>query len=99
MYARVVRHEDGDPEVMRSEAARLNEQMSDAPPEGVPAKAFLLLMDPDGGRSLAINLFETDDDRRRGHEVLEGMSPGEGYGRRVSVEMYEVGADLQWERR
>jgi len=99
MYARVVRHEDGDPEVMRSEAARLNEQMSDAPPEGVPAKGFLLLMDPDGGRSLAINLFETEEDRQRGHEVLEGMSPGGGYGGRVSVEMYEVGADLQWERR
>ena len=50
----------------------------------------------DGGRSMAISLFETEEDLRKGDETLNAMSPpGEGMGRRTSVEMYEVAADLR----
>ena len=50
----------------------------------------------DGGRSMAISLFETEADMRKGDETLNAMSPpGDGMGRRSSVEMYEVAAELR----
>jgi hypothetical protein len=45
---------------------------------------------------MAISLFATEEDLRRGHETLNAMSPpGDGMGQRTSVEMYEVAADLR----
>ena len=65
-------------------------------PEGVPAKGFLFLVDPDAGRTIAIALFETEEDRSTGDATLNSMSPpGEGLGTRAAVEMYEVAADLR----
>ncbi|HEV2061810.1 MAG TPA: hypothetical protein VGR12_03075 [Solirubrobacteraceae bacterium] len=64
------------------------------PPEGVPAKSFRLLIDPDEGRALAIAMFETEDDLRKGDEALNAMEPEEPIGRRTSVEMYEVAVDV-----
>jgi hypothetical protein len=62
----------------------------------VPAKGFLLLADPDNGRVLAVALFETEADMRTGDEALNAMNPpGDGMGRRASVEMYEVIADVR----
>ena len=56
----------------------------------------MLLIDPDGGRSMAISLFATEEDLRQGDETLNAMSPpGEGMGRRAPVEIYEVAADLR----
>jgi hypothetical protein len=64
---------------------------SGGPPEGVPATGFLLLHDTESGTSLAISLFETEEDMQKGHETLNQMSPpGDGMGRRTAVEMYEV---------
>jgi hypothetical protein len=96
MYARVTSWEGGEAEAMRRSAEQINRDSASGPPEGVPAKGFLLLMDPDNGRGLAISLFESEEDRRRGDEVLNAMSPpGEGLGRRTSVDMYEVGVDVR----
>ena len=45
---------------------------------------------------MAISLFETEEDLRKGDETLNAMSPpGDGMGQRTSVEMYEVAADLR----
>jgi hypothetical protein len=95
MYARVARWEGQDADALRTIATRISEESG--PPEGVPAKGFLMLMDPDEGRSLAIALFDTEDDMRTGDETLNGMNPpgGSGDGNRVSVEMYEVGVDIR----
>jgi hypothetical protein len=61
----------------------------------VPAKQFLLLNDKEGGRSLAITLFETEEDYAQGDRTLNEMSPpGEGMGNRTSVEKYEVAVKL-----
>jgi hypothetical protein len=67
------------------------------PPEGVPAKGFMMLIDPDSGRSLAIGLFETEADLRKGDETLNAMTPpsGDDAGSRVSVEAYEVAIDVR----
>ncbi len=98
MYARVVRWEDADADAMKQAANEIRTQAESqgGPPEGVPAKGLLILNDGENGRSLAISLFETEDDYREGDETLNSMSPpSEGFGKRVSVEKYEVAVQLE----
>jgi len=96
MYARVARFEGGDAGAIRRNAERINAEAASGPPEGVPATGFLLLIDPDNGRTLAVALFETEEDLRKGDKVLDSMSPPEeGMGRRAWVDMYEVAADMR----
>jgi hypothetical protein len=96
MYARVTKWEGGDGEGMRKTAQEINSRAASGPPEGVPAKGFLLLIDPDNGHTLAISLFETEDDYRQGDETLSQMDPpDEGFGRRGAVERYEVAVDVR----
>ncbi len=79
---------------MRRTVEQINSDATSGPPEGVPAKGFMMLIDPEKGQGLAISLFETEDDLRTGDETLNSMNPpGEGLGHRVSVEIYEVGVD------
>ena len=96
MYARVARWEGAEAEQMRAAAQGINAEAASGPPEGLPAKGLMLLIDPEGGRSMAISLFATEEDLRRGDETLNAMSPpGDGMGRRIAVETYEVAADLR----
>lgn len=96
MYARVARWEGAEGKALRSTAEEINSRASTGPPEGVPAKGFLMLIDPDGGRGLAVSLFETEEDLRKGDEALNAMSPpGEGLGRRAAVDTYEVAVDVR----
>jgi hypothetical protein len=98
MYARVATWEGGDAEAVRRSGEQIRSQGEEAggAPEGVPSNGFLLLVDPDGGRSLGIALFETEEDMRKGDETLNQMSPpDDGLGRRSSVEFYEVAADFR----
>jgi hypothetical protein len=81
---------------MKQSAAEINSQAASGPPEGVPAKGFLLLQDYEGGRTIAITLFESEDDYRQGDETLNSMSPpGDGMGQRVGVDKYEVAAEFE----
>jgi hypothetical protein len=94
MYARVAKWEGADAEAVRRTAERIAANAAEGPPEGVPAKGFMLLIDPDNGRSLAVGLFETEEDLRKGDEVLNAMNPpDDGMGHRASVEMYEVAVE------
>jgi hypothetical protein len=96
MYARVARFEGAQGDELRREAEDIAARAPSGPPEGVPATGFLMLIDPDSGRSLAISLFETEDDLRKGNETLNTMSPGrDAAGTRASVETYEVAVDLR----
>ena len=98
MYARVVRWEGADAESLERASSEIRSEAESrgGPPEGVPAKGLLILNDGESGRSLAISFFETEDDYRQGDETLNSMSPpGEGYGRRVAVEKYEVAVQLE----
>jgi len=95
MYARVVTWEGAEADAMRSSASQIAAQADEGPPEGVPAKSFTLLIDPDHGRSLAIVLFETEEDMRIGDATLNGMNPpDDAMGQRVAVDFYEVAAQL-----
>ena len=96
MYARVARWEGAEGEALRRSAEQINAQAASGPPEGVPAKGFLMLIDPGSGRSLAVALFETEDDLRQGDETLKAMTAsGDDVGKRTSVETYEVAADIR----
>ena len=96
MYARVTRWEGGDADAVRESAQEMASQSESGPPEGVPAVGFTYLIDPDSGRSLAIGLFKTEEDMRKGDETLNSMSPSrDDAGKRASVEMYEVPIDIR----
>ena len=96
MYARVASWEGGDADAIRSAAGGIRGQADQGPPEGVPAVAFLLLVDPDNGRSMGISLFDSEEDMRQGDATLNEMSPpGDGMGTRGPVRFYEVAVDLR----
>ena len=96
MYARVARWEGADPQALRRTAEEISNEADSGPPEGLPAKQFLLLHDLDGGKAMAITLFESEEDYRQGDETLNSMSPpGEGMGQRVGVEKYEVAVQME----
>jgi hypothetical protein len=96
MYARVARWEGGEGDALRQSAEEVRSQAASGPPEGVPATGFTMLIDPDSGRSMAIALFETEDDMRQGDAALNEMNPSsDDVGKRTSVEMYEVGVDIR----
>jgi hypothetical protein len=93
MLARIVRWEGGDPEALKESAAqiRADGEARGGPPEGIPSKGLFVLQDLEGGRAMAISLFETEEDYAEGDATLNSMSPpGEGMGQRVAVEKYEV---------
>src|SRR5215218_10066381 len=94
-YARVVKWEGGSADAIRESIERIQESAQSGPPEGVPSTGFTFLADPDAGRVLAIGMFETEDDLRQGSAALEQMSPPVDMGTRVSVETYEVAADIR----
>jgi hypothetical protein len=61
-------------------------------PEGLPATEIVVLHDREAEQSLVVLFFETEDDYRRGDEVLSAMPASETPGRRSSVRKYEVAA-------
>ncbi|MFL5897016.1 MAG: hypothetical protein ACJ76D_00910 [Solirubrobacterales bacterium] len=96
MYARVARWEGAEAETLKRSADEIRADAESGPPEGLPAKGLWLLHDLDGGRAMAITLFETEEDYRRGDATLDSMSPpGAGMGKRVAVDKYEVALELE----
>jgi hypothetical protein len=92
----VARWEGATADDIRAAAQGIAADAASGPPEGLPAKGLILLVDPEGGRSMAISLFATEEDLRQGDATLNLMSPpGEGMGRRAPIEVYEVAADLR----
>jgi hypothetical protein len=69
-------------------------------PDGMSEEAFttlrdgvkrvMSLVDRDAGVSLDLVFTGSADDAQRVHEVLDGMSPPEGAGKRTSVQTYEL---------
>lgn len=59
-------------------------------PEGLNASELIILHDPDAERSMAIVFFDTEEDYRTGHEILENMDRGDTPGERTSVTRYDV---------
>ena len=60
------------------------------PPEGMPSGELLVLHDPDAEQSLAIVIFDNEDDYRKGDELLDAMPAPDTPGQRTSVTKYHV---------
>ncbi len=59
-------------------------------PEGLPASELIVLHDPEEEKSLVVVFFDSDEDYRKGDEVLNAMPTGDVPGRRTSVSKYDV---------
>ncbi|MDX6561816.1 MAG: hypothetical protein QOD65_1630 [Gaiellales bacterium] len=59
-------------------------------PDEVPASEIMLLHDPGTQRSLAILIFDNEDDYQRGDAALQAMPADETPGSRTSIDKYTV---------
>ena len=92
-YARVVTFE-ADDAALDALLSEIN--ANDAPPEGVPATRLTVLADRSAGRVVVATRFGSEEDLRKGGEVLNAMTPPDvGNIRRVSVDSYEVVLERQ----
>ena len=60
------------------------------PPEGFPSSELVVLHDPEAEKSLVIIIFDSEDDYRKGDEILNAMPAGDTPGQRTSVTKYNV---------
>jgi hypothetical protein len=71
-------------------ASLKSEMESGNPPEGMPPAELMILHDPEGERSLAIVVFDNEEDYRKGDEILSSMPAPDTPGQRTSVTKYDV---------
>jgi hypothetical protein len=85
--ARVVTFEG----VSKDRMDELDRQMREGdPPEGFPPAEMIVLHDPDAEKSLVMIIFDSEDDYRRGDEILSAMPAGDTPGQRTSVSKFNV---------
>ena len=90
--ARVVTFEG----VTKDRMDEMDREMRDGqPPEGFPPAEVVILHDPDTEKSLAVVIFETEDDYKRGDEILSAMPAGDTPGKRTSVTKYNVATRMK----
>jgi hypothetical protein len=88
-YVRAVEFEGVDQERIAGLKRELEEG---EPPEGLPAKELILLHDADAEKSLVLVFFDSEDDYRKGDEMLSAMPAGDTPGRRTAVTKYHLAA-------
>jgi hypothetical protein len=71
------------------------EMKEGSPPEGFPPAELVVLHDPEAEKSLVVVIFETEDDYKRGDEILSAMPAGDTPGQRTSVTKYNVAARMK----
>jgi hypothetical protein len=77
--------------VNKDRIEQMKREMSEGEqPDEVPASEVMILHDPEAEQSLAILMFESEDDYRRGDEALNAMPAGDTPGSRTSVKKYDV---------
>ena len=81
--------------VTKDRIEEMRDQITDGePPEGLPAKEIIVLHDPEAETSLVIIFFDSEDDYRRGGEVLSAMPSSDTPGQRAAVARYDVAARM-----
>lgn len=60
------------------------------PPEGMPSSELIVMHDGDAQKSLVVVIFESEEDYRKGDEILSAMPAGDTPGQRSSVTKYDV---------
>ena len=106
MYVRIARFEGMDKSRVDEQIQEMRRQidegrrrlggaeMTRVEVEGVKAiDRALMLVDRTSGRGASVVFCPTLDDLRKADLFLDSLSPGEGGGRRIDVEMYEVAID------
>jgi hypothetical protein len=77
--------------VTKDRMEEMNREMSEgSPPEGFPQAELIVLHDAGAEKSLVVVVFETEDDYKRGDEILSAMPAGDTPGQRTSVTRYDV---------
>jgi hypothetical protein len=90
--ARVVTFEG----VSKDRMDEMDREMRDGqPPEGFPSAELVVLHDPEAEKSLVVIIFETEEDYRRGDEILSAMPAGDTPGQRTSVSRYDVATRMK----
>jgi hypothetical protein len=93
MYARIVRFTDVKPERIEEIKARASD--AGGPPEGVPSSGIQIVLDEAQATAVVVQLFDSEEDMRKGEEVLEQMDASETPGTRASVDRGEIALDLK----
>jgi hypothetical protein len=88
-YVRAVEFDGVDAERIKQSKQQIE---SGERPENLPAKEIIVLHDPEAEKSLVLVFFDSEDDYRRGDEVLSAMPGSDTPGRRTAVTKYEVAA-------
>jgi hypothetical protein len=60
------------------------------PPEGMPSAEILVMHDADAEQSVVVILFDSEEDYKKGDEILSAMPTGDTPGQRTSVKKYDV---------
>jgi len=77
--------------VSKDRMDQLDREMREGdPPEGFPSSELIVLHDPDTEKSLVLVLFESEDDYKKGDEILSAMPAPDTPGQRTSVTKYNV---------
>jgi hypothetical protein len=77
--------------VTQERIQEMQSEMRDSePPEGLPAKEIIVLHDAGAEKSLVLVFFDSEEDYRRGDEVLSAMPAGDTPGQRTGVTKYDV---------
>ena len=65
------------------------------PPEGFPSAEVIVLHDADAEKSVAVVIFDNEEDYKKGDEILSAMPAGDTPGHRTSVTKYEVATRMK----
>jgi len=77
--------------VTKDRMAEMQKEMEGGdPPEGFPSAELIMLHDPSADRSLAVVIFDNEDDYNKGDQILSSMPAGDTPGQRTSVTKYDV---------
>jgi hypothetical protein len=77
--------------VSKERMDELNREMQQgSPPEGLKPTEMIVLHDPDAEKAVVTIFFDSEDDYKRGDEVLSAMPAGDTPGQRTSVGKYDV---------
>lgn len=71
------------------------EMQGGSPPEGFPSAEAIILYDPEAEKSLAVVIFDNEEDYKRGDEILSAMPGPETPGQRTSVTKYQVATRMK----
>jgi hypothetical protein len=95
MLARVTTFEGGTADGIRAAVDDMQSRIPEGPPPGVKSNGLTMLVDPDHGRVMMIGLFANDEDLQASEAAFAEMSPPDGMGKRSSLDVYEIGADVR----